>query len=160
MVAETTVGDVRGQEGFFHYRQFSAVDLAQQHGREDTLKVLSKIVELPDTPGGTIPSLRTPIVFSDAALALKANAIIGSGQLSVNAAQADELINAGVTKAATNAIVSWRAEHASFDAVDDVLMKQSTFMITVTLLPVSIRENTELTKPGNWKLKESASELN
>jgi len=25
---ETTVGDVRGQEGFFHYRQYSAVDLA------------------------------------------------------------------------------------------------------------------------------------
>jgi citrate synthase len=28
VVAETTVGDVRGQEGFFHYRQYSAVELA------------------------------------------------------------------------------------------------------------------------------------
>ena len=29
VVAETTVGDVRGLEGFYHYRQYSAVDLAQ-----------------------------------------------------------------------------------------------------------------------------------
>ena len=30
VVAETTIGDVRGQEGFFHYRQYSAVDLAER----------------------------------------------------------------------------------------------------------------------------------
>jgi citrate synthase len=35
VVAETTVGDVRGQEGFFHYRQYSAVDLAEQRSLED-----------------------------------------------------------------------------------------------------------------------------
>ena len=29
VVAETTVGDVRGLEGFYHYRQYSAVDLAR-----------------------------------------------------------------------------------------------------------------------------------
>ena len=27
-VAETSIGDVRGQEGFYHYRQYSAVELA------------------------------------------------------------------------------------------------------------------------------------
>ncbi len=30
VVAETTVGDVRGLEGFYHYRQYSAVDLAEE----------------------------------------------------------------------------------------------------------------------------------
>ena len=35
VVAETTVGDVRGQEGFFHYRQYSAVDLAEKRSLED-----------------------------------------------------------------------------------------------------------------------------
>ena len=35
VVAETTVGDVRGQEGFFHYRQYSAVDLAERRSLED-----------------------------------------------------------------------------------------------------------------------------
>jgi CBS domain-containing protein len=34
VVAETTVGDVRGKEGFFHYRQYSAVDLAEQRSLE------------------------------------------------------------------------------------------------------------------------------
>src|SRR3984957_8381307 len=35
VVAETTVGDVRGQEGFFHYRQYSAVELAEKRSLED-----------------------------------------------------------------------------------------------------------------------------
>ena len=35
IVAETTVGDVRGLEGFYHYRQYSAVDLAAAVSLED-----------------------------------------------------------------------------------------------------------------------------
>src|SRR6202142_3117870 len=35
VVADTTVGDVRGLEGFYHYRQYSAVDLAQTRPLED-----------------------------------------------------------------------------------------------------------------------------
>jgi citrate synthase len=42
VVAETTVGDVRGQEGFFHYRQYSAVDLAEQRSLEDVWHLLFK----------------------------------------------------------------------------------------------------------------------
>ena len=34
-VAETEVGDVRGEEGFYHYRQYSAVDLAERRTLED-----------------------------------------------------------------------------------------------------------------------------
>ena len=33
--SETTVGDVRGLEGFFHYRQYSAVELAEKRSLED-----------------------------------------------------------------------------------------------------------------------------
>ena len=40
VVAETTVGDVRGQEGFFHYRQYSAVDLAERRSLEDVWHLL------------------------------------------------------------------------------------------------------------------------
>jgi len=47
VVAETTVGDVRGQEGFFHYRQYSAVDLAEQRSLEDVWHLLFR-GELPD----------------------------------------------------------------------------------------------------------------
>ncbi len=35
VVAETEVGDVRGSEGFFHYRQYSAVELAEKRSFED-----------------------------------------------------------------------------------------------------------------------------
>ncbi len=35
VVADTSVGDVRGLEGFYHYRQYSAVDLARTRPIED-----------------------------------------------------------------------------------------------------------------------------
>jgi citrate synthase len=47
VVAETTVGDVRGKEGFFHYRQYSAVDLAEQRSLEDVWHLMFT-GELPD----------------------------------------------------------------------------------------------------------------
>ncbi len=35
VVAETTIGDVRGLEGFYHYRQYNAVELAESRTIED-----------------------------------------------------------------------------------------------------------------------------
>ncbi|MBV8386709.1 MAG: citrate synthase [Acidimicrobiia bacterium] len=35
VVAETEIGDVRGQEGFYHYRQYNAVELAEKRTLED-----------------------------------------------------------------------------------------------------------------------------
>jgi citrate synthase len=35
VAADTALGDVKGAEGFFHYRQYSAVELAQQRTLED-----------------------------------------------------------------------------------------------------------------------------
>ncbi len=40
IVAETEVGDVRGQEGFYHYRQYSAVELTEKRGLEDAWYLL------------------------------------------------------------------------------------------------------------------------
>ncbi|MGH9210944.1 MAG: citrate synthase [Acidimicrobiales bacterium] len=40
IAAETQVGDVRGQEGFYHYRQYSAVDLAEKRSFEDVWHLL------------------------------------------------------------------------------------------------------------------------
>src|SRR3954451_22115864 len=42
VVADTTVGDVRGLEGFYHYRQYSAVDLAKTRPLEDVWHLLFK----------------------------------------------------------------------------------------------------------------------
>ncbi|HYX43839.1 MAG TPA: citrate synthase/methylcitrate synthase, partial [Acidimicrobiales bacterium] len=38
--AETAVGDVRGQEGFYHYRQYNAVELAEKRTLEDVWHLL------------------------------------------------------------------------------------------------------------------------
>ena len=35
VVAETSIGDVRGLEGFYHYRQYNAVELAEKRSIED-----------------------------------------------------------------------------------------------------------------------------
>jgi citrate synthase len=40
VVAETSVGDVRGQEGFYHYRQYNAVELAEKRRLEDVWHLL------------------------------------------------------------------------------------------------------------------------
>ncbi|GGP63823.1 citrate synthase [Streptomyces calvus] len=47
VVADTRIGDVRGAEGFYHYRQYSAVDLARSRGFEDVWHLLVQ-GELPD----------------------------------------------------------------------------------------------------------------
>jgi citrate synthase len=40
VVAETSVGDVRGQQGLYHYRQYSATDLAAERPLEDVWQLL------------------------------------------------------------------------------------------------------------------------
>ena len=50
VAAETALGDVRGEEGFFHYRQYSAVDLAATRSLEDVWYLLLE-GELPDADG-------------------------------------------------------------------------------------------------------------
>ncbi len=40
VVAETELGDVRGEQGFFHYREYSAVDLAEVRTFEDVWRLL------------------------------------------------------------------------------------------------------------------------
>jgi citrate synthase len=47
IVAETEVGDVRGLEGFYHYRQYNAVELADKRTLEDVWYLLFE-GELPD----------------------------------------------------------------------------------------------------------------
>src|SRR5262249_22567058 len=40
VVAETAVGDVRGQEGFYHYREYNATELAAKRSLEDVWYLL------------------------------------------------------------------------------------------------------------------------
>ncbi|HZM79636.1 MAG TPA: citrate/2-methylcitrate synthase, partial [Candidatus Limnocylindrales bacterium] len=40
VVTDTEIGDVRGQEGFYHYRQYSAIELATRCSLEDVWHLL------------------------------------------------------------------------------------------------------------------------
>ena len=53
VVAETALGDVRGREGFYHYRQYSAVELAQERGLEDVWHLMFEGT-LPDADGRAV----------------------------------------------------------------------------------------------------------
>ncbi|ANS68469.1 citrate synthase [Streptomyces lincolnensis] len=85
VVTDTEIGDVRGVEGFYHYRQYSAVDLARTRGFEDVWHLLVH-GELPDAERAaafaaeTAALRRLPIEVS-AALPAIARAGAGSGPL-------------------------------------------------------------------------------
>jgi citrate synthase len=56
VVADTTIGDVRGLEGFYHYRQYNAIELAQKRTLEDVWHLFFE---------GELPSLRQRDEFID-----------------------------------------------------------------------------------------------
>ncbi len=56
VVAETEIGDVRGQEGFYHYREYSAVELAAKRPLEDIWYLLYE---------GRLPTLEERRTFSE-----------------------------------------------------------------------------------------------
>lgn len=71
VVTETALGDVRGTEGFYHYRQYSAVDLAQSRTFEDVWHLML-LGTLPDAAGRAAfarrvaPLRRLPAAVRDA----------------------------------------------------------------------------------------------
>ncbi|MFE7646286.1 citrate synthase [Streptomyces phaeoluteigriseus] len=81
VVADTEVGDVRGREGFYHYRQYSAVDLARSRPFEDVWHLLIHGV-LPDARGAAAFAAETAALRSlpdQVAAALPAIAAAGAG---------------------------------------------------------------------------------
>ncbi|MFF1406732.1 citrate synthase/methylcitrate synthase [Streptomyces sp. NPDC058294] len=62
VVTETEIGDVRGREGFYHYRQYSAVDLARTRGFEDVWHLLVH---------GTLPDAESGAAFAAQTAALR-----------------------------------------------------------------------------------------
>ncbi|POX50692.1 citrate synthase/methylcitrate synthase [Streptomyces sp. Ru71] len=58
VVTDTEIGDVRGLEGFYHYRQYSAVELARTRSFEDVWHLLVH-GELPDAERGAAFAART-----------------------------------------------------------------------------------------------------
>jgi citrate synthase len=109
VVAETSIGDVRGTEGFFHYRQCSATELAARRSLEDVWTLLfdgalpdragserfaAEVAGLRELPpglarllpsiaplGGPLDALRTAVSLLGAELGWPATHDIGAGEL-------------------------------------------------------------------------------
>ncbi|PYC79575.1 citrate synthase/methylcitrate synthase [Streptomyces tateyamensis] len=85
VVTETGLSDVRGTEGFYHYRQYSAIDLAQQCTLEEVWHLML-LGELPDAAqlaafrARTVPLRRLPEALRPLLPAL-ATATAGGGAL-------------------------------------------------------------------------------
>lgn len=62
VVTETELGDVRGQEGFYHYREYSAIDLAERRTFEDVWHLMA---------AGTLPDATTRADFTRRTAALR-----------------------------------------------------------------------------------------
>jgi citrate synthase len=58
VVADTQIGDVRGEEGFYHYRQYDAIELANKRSLEDVWHLLYEGT-LPDRQEGERFAART-----------------------------------------------------------------------------------------------------
>ncbi|MBC9718386.1 citrate synthase/methylcitrate synthase [Streptomyces sp. TRM66268-LWL] len=63
VVTDTALGDVRGREGFYHYRQYSAVELAEHRGFEDVWHLMVH---------GELPDAAQLQAFTEQAAALRA----------------------------------------------------------------------------------------
>jgi citrate synthase len=81
VVTDTEIGDVRGAEGFYHYRQYSAVELAQTRSFEDVWHLLVH-GELPDAARSAAFAAETARLRrlpADVRAALPAVAAAGAG---------------------------------------------------------------------------------
>ncbi|HEY1830494.1 MAG TPA: citrate synthase [Acidimicrobiales bacterium] len=114
VVAETTVGDVRGKEGFFHYRQYSAVDLAEQRSLEDVWYLLFN---------GALPDAAQADVF---AAAIRSRQVIPPGLFTLLPALARRGQPLDVLRTAVSVLGSelgWRPTHD----IDHEELKEQAF---------------------------------
>ena len=78
VVADTEVGDVRGEEGFYHYRQYSAVELAERRPFEDVWQLMidgalpKTVAERRAFAAEVAPHRRLPKVVADVLPAIAA----------------------------------------------------------------------------------------
>ena len=62
VVTDTALGDVRGTEGFYHYRQYSAIELAASRSFEDVWHLMFH---------GTLPDAERSAAFATRVAALR-----------------------------------------------------------------------------------------
>jgi citrate synthase len=119
VVAETTVGDVRGLEGFFHYRQYSATELAQHRSIEDVWHLLFY---------GELPDAAASIAFGTAVRGLRELPPGLAALLPALSASGDPLSTLRSAVSVLGAELGWRPTH---DIAAEELREQSLRLCAV-----------------------------
>lgn len=104
-VTDTEIGDVRGAEGFYHYRQYSALDLAASRPFEDVWHLLTE---------GALPDAAASAAHRDAVAAARADAADVIAVLPTLAADPDRPL------ATLRTAWSWLGAHLGLQPVYDL----------------------------------------
>lgn len=121
VVADTAIGDVRGEEGFYHYRQFDATSLAERYSLED---VWSLIVD------GALPAAGDRTFANEVALLRE---LPSSSHAAVDAIAATPGTPAGKLRAAWTVVAEADGMVPSYDQTP--VERRATALRLVAMLP-------------------------
>jgi citrate synthase len=139
VVAETTVGDVRGNEGFFHYRQYSAVQLAEQRTLEDVWHLLFR---------GELPDATASVDFADATARLRAMPPGLAALLPSLAGLGSPLDVLRTSVSVLGAELGWRPTHdIGRDELDDQALRLCAVVPTILAAAHRLRRGDEPIEP-------------
>jgi citrate synthase len=129
VVAETSISDVRGLEGFYHYRQYSAVDLAATRSLEDVWYLLFY---------GALPDRAQSVEFGRSIAARRALPVVLERLLPEIAAHGTPL---EVLRTSVSVLGAERGWRPSLDLGPDELLDQALDLCAVvpTLLAAAAR---------------------
>jgi citrate synthase len=139
VVAETTIGDVRGQQGFYHYRQYSSVDLAQTRSLEDVWHLLFR---------GELPAATEAAAF---AAAIRQRRTMPPGLSTLLPALAGRGAPLDVLRTAVSLLgaeLGWRPTHdIGHDELYDDAMSLCAVVPTILAAAHRLREGDEPIEP-------------
>ncbi len=127
IVAETEVGDVRGLEGFYHYRQYSATELAEKRSLEDVWHLMFY---------GELPTPAERAAFDERVRTLRVLPPSVSGLLPAIAAAGDTFVPLDALRTAVSLVAAVGDMKASLDISSDELRDDA--MVVCAVIPTLI----------------------
>ncbi len=127
IVAETEVGDVRGLEGFYHYRQYSATELAEKRSLEDVWHLMFY---------GELPTPAEREAFEARIRELRVLPPSVSGLLPAIASAGDTFVPLDALRTAVSLVAAVNDMKASLDISADELRDDA--MLACSVIPTLI----------------------
>ncbi len=127
VVAETEVGDVRGQEGFYHYREYNAVELAEKRTLEDVWHLLYE---------GHLPTTAEREAFAQEIRSLREIPLTVKGLLPAIATAGDHFVPLDALRSAYS-LLAYALDFRSWLDIDSAALRANA-MQTSAVMPTLI----------------------